>query len=150
MLTAQQPASPAPAMLLTLKGIGPEFAAVLWSEGLSRHFDNRRQVAAYAGLAPTPWQSGSVDHDQGVSKSGNPRLRTTLIQMAWLWLRHQPHAALTCFHHTIAKVDSVWDFRGSSLNTIIGWTDIDPPKWWLQQTPLQRVPPALCANRGEP
>jgi transposase len=95
MLTAQQPASPAPAMLLTLKGIGPEFAAVLWSEGLSRHFDNRRQVAAYAGLAPTPWQSGSVDHDQGVSKSGNPRLRTTLIQMAWLWLRHQPHAALT-------------------------------------------------------
>ncbi|TIS72622.1 MAG: transposase, partial [Mesorhizobium sp.] len=54
---------PAPAMLLALKGIGPEFAVVLWSEGLSRHFDNRRQVAAYAGLAPTPWQSGSIDHD---------------------------------------------------------------------------------------
>jgi transposase len=83
------------AMLLALKGIGPEFAAVLWSEGLSRHFDNRRQVAAYAGLAPTPWQSGSIDHDQGVSKSGNPRLRTTLIQVAWLWLRHQPHSALS-------------------------------------------------------
>lgn len=86
---------PAPAMLLALKGIGPEFAVVLWSEGLSRHFDNRRQVAAYAGLAPTPWQSGSVDHDQGVSKAGNPRLRTTLIQVAWLWLRHQPHSALS-------------------------------------------------------
>lgn len=85
---------PAPTMLLALKGIGPEFAAVLWSEGLSRHFDNRRQVAAYAGLAPTPWQSGSVDHDQGVSKSGNPRLRTTLIQLAWLWRRHQPRSAL--------------------------------------------------------
>ena len=95
MLAAAEAVSPAPAMLLALKGIGPEFAAVLWSEGLSRHFDNRRQVAAYAGLAPTPWQSGSVDHDQGVSKSGNPRLRTTLIQMAWLWVRHQPHAALT-------------------------------------------------------
>ena len=86
---------PAPAMLLALKGIGPEFAAVLWSEGLSRHFDNRRQVAAYAGLAPTPWQSGSIDHDQGISRSGNPRLRTTLIQVAWLWLRHQPHSALS-------------------------------------------------------
>ena len=49
----------------------------LWSEGLFRHFDNRRQVAAYAGLAPTPWQSGSVDREQGVSKAGNPRLRTT-------------------------------------------------------------------------
>lgn len=95
MLAATQVVSPAPAMLLALKGIGPEFAAVLWSEGLSRHFDNRRQVAAYAGLAPTPWQSGSLDHEQGVSKSGNPRLRTTLVQMAWLWVRHQPHAALT-------------------------------------------------------
>ena len=66
----------------------------IWSEGLFRHFDNRRQVASYAGLAPTPWQSGSVDREQGVSKAGNPRLRTTLIQLAWLWLRHQPQSAL--------------------------------------------------------
>jgi transposase len=90
-------AAPAPgpaAMLLNIKGIGPEFAAVLWSEGLFRHFDNRRQVASYAGLAPTPWQSGSVDREQGVSKAGNPRLRTTLIQLAWLWLRNQPQSAL--------------------------------------------------------
>ena len=81
-------------LLLDIKGIGPEFAAILWSEGLFRHFDNRRQVASYAGLAPTPWQSGSVDREQGVSKAGNPRLRTTLIQLAWLWLRHQPQSAL--------------------------------------------------------
>ena len=78
LLAAQQ--APA-AMLLDIKGIGPEFAAILWSEGLFRHFDNRRQVASYAGLAPTPWQSGSVDREQGVSKAGNPRLRTTLIQL---------------------------------------------------------------------
>jgi transposase len=103
MLAAAQTVSPAPAMLLNLKGIGPEFAAVLWSEGLSRHFDNRRQVAAYAGLAPTPWQSGSVDHDQGVSKAGNPRLRTTLIQLAWLWLRHQPRSALTLWFRDRVK-----------------------------------------------
>lgn len=96
LLAAQQVAAPAPAaMLLDIKGIGPEFAAILWSEGLFRHFDNRRQVASYAGLAPTPWQSGSVDREQGVSKTGNPRLRTTLIQLAWLWLRHQPQSALT-------------------------------------------------------
>ena len=86
-------------MLLDVKGIGPEFATVLWSEGLFRHFDNRRQVAAYAGLAPTPWQSGSVDREQGVSKAGNPRLRTTMIQLAWLWLRHQPHSALARWFH---------------------------------------------------
>ena len=86
---------PTPALLLSLKGIGPEFAAVLWSEGLSRKFDNRRQVAAYAGLVPTPWQSGQINCEQGVSKSGNPRLRSTLVQFAWLWVRHQPNSALS-------------------------------------------------------
>lgn len=87
---------PAPVvMLMGLKGIGPEFAALLWSEGLSRNFSNRRQVAAYAGLAPTPWQSGKVSREQGVSKAGNPRLRTAAVELAWLWLRHQPHTALT-------------------------------------------------------
>src|SRR5450631_1385984 len=95
LLAVQQVAAPTPAaMLLDIKGIGPEFAAILWSEGLFRHFDNRRQVASYAGLAPTPWQSGKVDREQGVSTAGNPRLRTTLIQLAWLWLRHQPQSAL--------------------------------------------------------
>ena len=96
LLAVQRDTVAAPAaMLLGLKGIGPEFAAILWSEGLFRHFDNRRQVASYAGLAPTPWQSGSIDREQGVSKAGNARLRTTLIQLAWLWLRHQPQSALT-------------------------------------------------------
>jgi len=103
LAAAQEVVSPAPAMLLNLKGIGPEFAAVLWSEGLSRHFDNRRQVASYAGLAPSPWQSGAVDHDQGVSKAGNPRLRTTLIQLAWLWRRHQPRSALTLWFEDRVK-----------------------------------------------
>jgi len=96
MLSLSDEGTPAPgAMLMRLKGIGPEFAGVLWSEGLFRSFSNRRQVAAYAGLAPTPWQSGSVAHEQGVSKAGNPRLRTTMIQLAWLWVRHQPRSILS-------------------------------------------------------
>ena len=83
--TTKTEQAPAPrTMLIDLRGIGPEFAAVLWSEGLHRSFANRKQVASYAGLAPTPWQSGSVVHEQGVSKAGNPRLRTTMIQLAWL------------------------------------------------------------------
>ena len=58
---------PPPPMLLGVHGVGPEFASVLWSGGNSpEHFDNRRQVAAYAGLAPTPWQSGS-----GQSRAGH-------------------------------------------------------------------------------
>src|SRR3954471_17762609 len=43
---ATDEAASSPAMLVQLKGIGPETAAVLWSEGLFRRFDNRRQVAA--------------------------------------------------------------------------------------------------------
>jgi transposase len=93
---AEAPSRPSPAgMLAKLKGIGPEFAAVLWTEGFYRTFANRRQVAAYAGLAPTPWQSGAIDQEQGVSKAGNPRLRATMIQLAWLWRRHQPNSELS-------------------------------------------------------
>ncbi len=88
-------ARPSPvALLMGIKGIGPEFTASLYTEGFYRSFDNRRQVAAYAGLAPSPWRSGQVDREQGISKAGNPRLRTTMIQLAWLWLRHQPGSAL--------------------------------------------------------
>jgi transposase len=100
LLSAQTGALPAPpAILRRLRGIGPEFAAVLWSEGLFRHFDNRRQLASYAGLAPTPWQSGAVAREQGVSKAGNANLRTTMIQLSWLWLRHQPRSVLTLWFH---------------------------------------------------
>ncbi|WP_454615723.1 IS110 family transposase [Bradyrhizobium cenepequi] len=93
---ADEKAAPDPVtMLLALKGMGPNFAAVLWSEAFYRQFTNRRQVAAYAGLAATPWRSGGIERDQGVSKAGNPRLRTTMIQLAWLWVRHQEQSALT-------------------------------------------------------
>jgi transposase len=82
-------------LLLKLKGIGPEFASLLWLEALFRSFGNRRQLAAYGGLAPSPWQSGSIEREQGISKSGNRRLRKTMIELAWLWLRHQPDSALS-------------------------------------------------------
>jgi transposase len=92
------------AMLANIKGIGSESAAILSSEGLFRHFDNRRQLAAYAGLAPTPWQSGSVRHEQGVSKAGNARLRTAMVELAWLWLRYQSDTKLArWFHERVAR-----------------------------------------------
>ena len=86
--------SPA-AQLMRLKGISVETATLLWLEGLFRTFANRRQLAAYAGLAPTPWLSGRIRREQGISKSGNPRLRTGMIELAWLWLRNQPGSALS-------------------------------------------------------
>jgi transposase len=81
-------------MLMDVRGLGADTVAMLWTEAFYRSFDNRRQVAAFVGLAGTPWQSGSIDHEQGVSKGGNQRLRTAMIQLAWLWPRHQPGSAL--------------------------------------------------------
>jgi transposase len=83
------------ALLARLRGIGSQIASVLYFEGLYRHFGNRREVAAYAGLAPTPWRSGTIDREQGISKAGNPRLRHIMVELAWLWVRHQPDSALT-------------------------------------------------------
>jgi transposase len=97
-LLQSQEAAPAK-LLLRLMSIGPEFATVLWLEGLFRRFSNRRQLAAYAGLAPSPWRSGEIDREQGISKAGNPRLRSTMIELAWLWLRHQPDSALSRWFH---------------------------------------------------
>src|SRR5690349_20553071 len=61
---ATGPETPA-AALARLKGIGGELGCLLWLEALFRRFDNRRQIAAYAGLAPSPWQSGGTDREQG-------------------------------------------------------------------------------------
>lgn len=105
-LVQEEAPAPSPAgLLMRLRGIGPEFATVLWLEGLFRQFRNRRQLAAYAGLAPSPWQSGTVKGEQGISKSGNPRLRTTAIELAWLWLRHQPETALSRWFRERVRTD---------------------------------------------
>jgi transposase len=92
--------------LTRLVGLGQEIAGVLIGEAFHRRFDNRRQLAAYAGLAPTPWKSGSIDQEQGVSKAGNPRLRTTMIQLAWLWLKHQPQSELSLWFHERVRTGS--------------------------------------------
>ena len=89
--------------LLRLRGIGPEFATVLPAECLYKRFDNRRQLGSFAGLTPTPWKSGGIDREQGISKAGNRRLRKTMVELAWSWTRHQPGSALTRWFN--AKVE---------------------------------------------
>lgn len=81
--------------LSKLRGIGDNFAAVLAREVFYRSFGNRRQIASYLGLAPTPFQSGGIDRDRRINRAGNGRARKTLIQLAWLWLRYQPDSSLT-------------------------------------------------------
>ncbi len=82
-------------LLLRLKALGPVFAATLTNEVLYKDFRNRREVASYCGLTPSPWQSGGIDREQGISKAGNPRARLKAVELAWLWRRHQPDSKLS-------------------------------------------------------
>lgn len=82
--------------LMALKGIGPTTGWVLVMEFFGwRKFRNRREVGALAGLTPTPYQSGDMAREQGISKSGNRRVRAMAVEMAWLWVRYQPGSRLT-------------------------------------------------------
>jgi transposase len=82
--------------LLQLRGIGANSAWLYVMEFFGwRRIQNRKQLGALAGLTPTPYQSGDSDHEQGISKAGNRRLRTMAIEIAWCWLRYQPHSELS-------------------------------------------------------
>ncbi|WP_070987223.1 IS110 family transposase [Halofilum ochraceum] len=79
-----------------VKGVGPGSAWILSLEMLGwRRFANRKQVAALAGLAPTPHASGSSEREQGIDKHGNRRVRAVMVELAWRWLRWQPHSELS-------------------------------------------------------
>jgi transposase len=77
--------------LRLLRGVGREGAWVLVMELFGwRELGNRRELASLAGLVPSPYNSGGMVRDQGISKAGNRRVRALMIQLAWLWLRYQP------------------------------------------------------------
>lgn len=81
--------------LETLRGIGIDTAWILTMEFFWRGFRNRREVGGAAGLGGTPYTSGNSEREQGISKAGNPRIRTRMIELAWLWLRYQPQSRLS-------------------------------------------------------
>lgn len=83
------------AQLFRLKGIGVHFSTTLAGEVYYRTFRNRRGVGQYIGLAPSPFQSGDMARDQGIAKAGNSRARKAMIELAWMWRRHQPDSALS-------------------------------------------------------
>jgi len=82
--------------LMLLRGIGKASAWLYILEFFGwREFKNRREVGALSGLTPTPFSSGDSNREQGISKSGNKRIRHMTIEIAWLWLRYQPQSELT-------------------------------------------------------
>jgi len=91
--------------LAKIKCIGPEFANTLVGEVFYRSFDNRKQLASYVGLTPAHFQSGAMSRDQGISKAGNAKARTVMVELAWLWLRHQPDSPLSVwFRDRVGKL----------------------------------------------
>jgi transposase len=91
--------------LAKIKCIGPEFASTLVGEVFYRSFDNRKQLASYVGLTPAHFQSGATCRDQGISKAGNAKARTVMLELAWLWLRHQPDSPLSVwFRERVGKL----------------------------------------------
>jgi len=82
--------------LMKLKGVGQRSAWVFVMEFFGwRNFKNRRQIASLAGLAPTPYASGDMILEQGVSKAGNRRIRSLMVEISWLWLKFQPESKLS-------------------------------------------------------
>ena len=86
--------------LLQLRGIGDNAAWLYVMEFFAwRGFRNRRQVGGSTGLVGTPYKSGALDHEQGISKAGNRRVRAMAVQIAWGWLTHQRQSALTQWYN---------------------------------------------------
>ena len=97
-VTAASPTS-AERQLVRLKGIATTGASVLLDEGLVwRAFRNRRQIGGLLGFAPTPYDSGETQREQGISRAGNNRLQAVSIQLAWSWVRWQPLSSLTLWY----------------------------------------------------
>lgn len=79
--------------LAKLRGVGVQSATVLVREGFVREFANGKALGSYAGLTSTPYSSGGTEREQGIGKAGNARLRTLMVELAWLWQRYQPDSA---------------------------------------------------------
>ncbi len=96
MKDVSTPAEEKAKKLLKLKAVGAQSSWILSHECFGwRHFQNRRQLGSFAGLTGTPFDSGDTLREQGISKAGSGRVRATLIELAWSWIRWQPDSALT-------------------------------------------------------
>ena len=82
--------------LSRLKAVGLQSSWLLSQECFGwRTFANRRHLGSFVGLTGTPYDSGESLREQGISKAGNRRVRTAMIELAWGWVRWQPGSALT-------------------------------------------------------
>ena len=87
--------------LTQLRGVGENSSWLLVMEMLGwREFRNRRELGALSGLSPTPFRSGEMMIEQGISKAGIARVRAMMVELAWCWLRFQPQSELSQWFET--------------------------------------------------
>ena len=71
-------------------GIGELSMAAIEAEiGDWKRFANRRQVASYTGLCPGVVGTGGKFTELSINRCGNRRLRSVLVELAWLLPRYQ-------------------------------------------------------------
>ena len=76
-------------VLQSIKGVGPRLAEALAAfVDEPERFDTGKQVGSYIGLTPRQYQSGQMDHQGRISGAGNKVLRSLLVEVCWLGLRH--------------------------------------------------------------
>ncbi len=79
-------------LLETVTGVGPRVSEHLTALLASRDFDTAEQLAAYLGLVPVQWESGSsVRGRPHMSKAGPARLRKLLYMPAIVAAKWNPH-----------------------------------------------------------
>ncbi|MBN2841940.1 MAG: IS110 family transposase [Sedimentisphaerales bacterium] len=78
-------------LLKTVPGVGDRLAeAVVAYIDDPHRFSNCKQVGCYVGMTPRQYQSGTTDRHGRISKDGNRLLRSLLVEVCWLGLRHNP------------------------------------------------------------
>lgn len=96
MLAVESKATKQVEALQRLRGVGPVGSWRLIYEFFGwRNFNNVKEVGAASGLAPTPYDSGDSQREQGITKAGNGRIRSLMVEMSWQWLRFQPQSKLS-------------------------------------------------------
>jgi transposase len=82
--------------LCTLRGIGVQSA---WLSVMAffawRDLQTPKQGGAWAGLPPTPSQSGPSRRALGSAQAGHRHIRAMAMAIAWAWRRFQPDSALS-------------------------------------------------------
>ncbi len=107
------------ALLQSIQGIGDVLSRHLLAFLHSRDFGSARQCAAYAGLVPRPWDSGtSVKGKPRLTKAGQPRLRAKLYMGAIVAKQHNP-TVKALYQRLLARGKAKMSALGAAMRKLV-------------------------------